>query len=206
MAVIPSQPMAWNHRHLSFGCREPIRTPSQSPEAGTAVVFGATIHLEENGLDDPDCTVDPELVAIAQSFIDFARGAIGKPLTAGSVDLYVGNSPAGTIPEAAVGDRSHWKGCPPAGAYAAVNCPVSFLNTIVSLDVNGVTPQFTSADPGGICMVMTGSLPASLTASYSFVTIVPESSFATCASNFAIQLFVDTDDRIVAVNLVLTDP
>ncbi len=151
------------------------------------------------GTDTPAVTTTdaPEdLARIAGLFVDFAEGARPLPPSGGPVELYVGGHHQRRL---AFGDlrlRSRWQLCPPGG-YADRACPFSALDAVDDL---GRRPAFTEEPPGAPC-VEKQDLPADL-AGLRGVTITRRGG-GDCSSYAAVRLYVDEDDHVRAVDLVL---
>jgi hypothetical protein len=150
----------------------------------------------------PDATASrsTQSADLARAYRAFARGG-PLPSVAEEVQLYLGNALTGVVTRAQARTRSRWATCTEVGSYAGATCPLSPLTALRRSSAVLYTDR-----PQGLCLATYGPVPPNLR-ELTRTTIVPRrGSIDTCAKNFAIQLFTDDDDRLVAVSTLLGEP
>jgi hypothetical protein len=154
---------------------------------------GSAPTQESNG------TVRSELRIAALRFVDLARGHVdcrlADPLPVDTpIGLYLGNHHEHTIPEDAISARSEWNMCAPG--YGP-SCPVSPLNSIATLRGK---PAISYRLPRE-CLTTLAGRPSDLGGSH--MVVVHPAKPQSCASNFAVELWMNDDGQIDSVNLLL---
>jgi hypothetical protein len=138
----------------------------------------------------------------ALRFVDLERGQVDCRLAgqAGAlpvdtpIGLYLGNHREHTIPEDAISARSEWNMCAPG---YGLSCPVSPLNSIANM--RGI-PAISYRLPGS-CLATLAGRPSDLGGSH--VVVVRPAKPQSCASNFAVELWMNDVGQITSVNLLL---
>lgn len=139
---------------------------------------------------------------VAKLFIDFARREVGHVHADAPVDLYVGGRIATTIESHRVDDQDVWQGCPRGlPGWAARTCPFSAVDPIDDLDSYQGELQITAATPDLPCGPVQ-RLPRAL-GGHDRVAISAGSS---CADSFAITLFINDVEQIIAVDIAWSEP
>jgi hypothetical protein len=135
---------------------------------------------------------------VAARFLAFARGdAEGIPADT-PVDLYLGNRYEKTIAGVALSDRQEWEVC---SSNAQGSCrPVSALRVLRDLEQMPVL----TADPPRTCLVSREDEPTQTGGDS--VGVLTHPNPATCADQFAVQIWANDVGQIVAVNLLLGRP
>jgi hypothetical protein len=185
-------------------CVKP-RVLKQDPPRGSRREEGSMVRLDVSkhgmgpcGLNLPPA--EPALDAAGRVFVDFARG--GEPdlhLLDNDVALYLGGTLLHSIPpQRAVHRLSYGWLCPNYGYYSARICPFSAVRAIATF-------------PGP--MAVTGQAPGTACGGGRFlhgrfsrtVTLTPDEG-RSCVDYFAVELALDVDGRLEAVNLVWSEP
>ena len=177
----------------------------QDPPRGWRRDVGSEVRLDISrrapgpcGLDLP--AAEPALDEAGRAFVDFSRG--GEPdesLLRTDVALYLGGRLLHTIPpHRAVHRLSYAWLCPNYGYYAARTCPFSAVRAIALYPgPMGVTAQ-EPVTPCGGGRFLHGRFPRT-------VTLTPDEG-RSCFDYFAVELALDADGRLEAVNLVWSEP
>lgn len=180
------------HRSPGRGCNVAPRVidqhiPRRSKEP-------AQVWVRVNALT---CGLTEEARSVAESFIAFARDELDSPPANAPVDLYVGGRLVTTIEQSRLVDRYAWRGCPTRpGGYAARTCPFSAVEPILERPL-----QITATPPDLPCG------PVQLTPRGPISKVhVAISGGSSCADSFAITLFINTDNQIVAVDVAWSEP
>jgi hypothetical protein len=181
------------------------RVLKQDPPRGWRREVGSKVRLDvsrrapgECGLDLPPA--EPELDRAGRAFVDFARG--GEPdehLLRSPVGFYLGGRLLHTIPGwRALHRLSYGWLCPSYGYYSARTCPFSAVRAIATypgpMAVTREAPQM----PCGGGTFLNGRLART-------VTLTPDES-RSCVDYFAVELAVSDQGRLIAVNLVMSEP
>lgn len=172
--------------------------PRYQRPIGSKVTVFANNGIGECGLGLPSPAADLE--EAGEAFVEFARGgAVDEHLLRNPVELYVGGRLVHTIPAwRAVHPNSYGWLCPTSGSYAASICPFS---PVRSLRGYPGPVAVTSAGPEHPCMhARTFAATRERT-----VTLTPDESLA-CPGYFAVELAVSDDGRLLAVNVVHSEP
>lgn len=137
----------------------------------------------------------------ARRLESFARGGDDLPSMADEVDLYVGGAFTGFVTRDSATDRQAWQTCTEIGTYAGRDCPFSPLDVL--RDRGGATVVVD--DPPWTCLARyDDTLPG--VASADSAAIVPTRAPSGCAGTFAVQVFVNADGELIAVDLLLPRP
>ena len=181
------------------------RVLKQDPPRGWRRDVGTRVRIDISGKGMGPCGLhlpeaEPALDAAGRAFVAFARG--GDPdehLLANTVDLYLGGTLLHSIPpQRAVHRLSYGWLCPNYGYYSARTCPFSAVRAIATF-------------PGP--MAVTGEPPGTPCGGGRFlhgrfertVTLTPDEG-RSCVDYFAVELALDEDGRLEAVNLVWSEP
>jgi hypothetical protein len=151
----------------------------------------------ECGIDLPP--VDDGLARMARGFIAFANGGALPPFVE-EVGLHLGNRLIESAPATSLVAPKAWRICPPEGGYAAFVCPFSARDHVAQWEGRLVLTSAAASHP---CAHPAD--PPAAWASLRRVTITPDESLA-CPSYWAVELYVDDEGRIAAVNLVRSEP
>ncbi|WP_343909206.1 PASTA domain-containing protein [Nocardioides aquiterrae] len=181
-------------------CRPRGIVLDQRPRAGVERPVGARVVIEVNGGGRGRCGPDPHpswLSRVADLFVAFARGARDGPPAEPPVTLYLGGQRQRVLEGGELADRARWRLCPAAGTYAARTCPFSAIDL---LGRYAGPLAYTSVPPRHPCVDAT-PLPGGPRR----ITITPAEP-QDCVGYWAVQLQVDDDARVVAVNLVWAEP
>ena len=177
----------------------------QRPTAGTEGRPGARVTV--TALDrSTTCDVPADLRAVGIAFVDFARGDGPPPELAGTVPFLLGNEPRAEITPATADRRRSWATCPPRTAgYAGATCPVSALVPERTNRLNGYPDDLTTQIRPNACEPSSRSRPAHLDdLRVVVVTALPE--VTSCAYGARVELYVDHEDRIAAINVAVSEP
>jgi len=191
-------------------CRGADVVLRQRPQPGRELEAGDRVVILTDGVQCRPLrrrsAVPADATHTADAFAHFARGDTARPPRTGpKVALLLGGRVVGQVPADRVEDRSSWRGCSDPRGYAAAGCPVEFLGPFISAGVNRTVLDYTPTAPKGVCLVeQPGAAYADLL-ELGRLVITPAREGASCASDFRYELFLD-EGRLVAVNLVLTDP
>jgi hypothetical protein len=144
------------------------------------------------------CAMSPA-TGPSQQLVNWAQGEGAAPEFAGSVDLLLGNTLVQTSEDPL--DRSTWEMCE---AYAERDC-LSPLTEVAdrSFAIMRSTPPGATSCPDRV-----EPLPKHLVATFfdSVTLVATTDEDDTCAVALALQVWVDAQDRIKAVNLLLGSP
>lgn len=186
-------------------CLEDGRVLHQAPPPRYIRDVGSKVTLTVNTTTGDGCGLDlprpePALAGAGNAFVEFARGGnANKVLLNHPVDLYLGGRLVHTIPAwRAVHRNSYGWLCPTSGSYAAAVCPFSAVRALVSYPG---PIAVTSQAPSHPCMraqTFAGTRERT-------VTLTPDESRA-CPQYFAVELALGADGRLLAVNLVASEP
>lgn len=192
------------------GCEASGLVGEQQPGAGrrlrTEDSVVAIVYVDTAGCGGPaEPTATQE--DIGRRLIGFAdTDGSGPPPLADEVDLFVGNGPVGTFTRAELADPDAWRGCP-AGAttYAEGRCPTKLLGGLQNDAVNDTTTEVSTRTAPLPCGggLVAPALPDRLTALTS-IFLQPEQ--VSCVSGYRLQLVLDEQDRIAAVNMMWESP
>jgi hypothetical protein len=184
-------------------CEAPGLVIGQAPLGGAAASPGSVVTLDRPTTPSAiDCTERPSelLEETARTFAVFAGGDDVAPPLADEVDLYLGNQLQKTITAGQGLRRDSWQVCT---EYAGLSCPFSALSSLADAGRLKYTTM-----PGAFCLTSLAELPAELTtpeAQRSSVVVRPR-QVATCGDNVSVQLWLDDEQRIFAVNLLVASP
>lgn len=188
-------PLLWAALLLVNGCTsepatvaEPTRSPARTPS--TAAPSTTT----------PPSPADPVLDRAGRAFVAFARGGELDPRLAGhDVDLYLGGRFVHSIPaRRAVHRTSYDRICPGSRGYAGYVCPFSMVRPLAR---HPGPIGVTSDPPAHPCMharTFAGTREHT-------VTLTPAGDLY-CTTYFAVELAVDDEGSLLAVNLVMAEP
>ncbi|XBB67945.1 hypothetical protein ABFU82_01160 [Nocardioides sp. WV_118_6] len=133
-----------------------------------------------------------------------ATGA-GLPAWAPEVRVYIGGRPAGRITAAEASAGASWDGCPQGDQeYAGRSCPVGPAAPLAALLADGGVTTTTVGAPAvvGCDRPKRPRVPEAARS----VSIVPDEDHQDCFAAFSWTLYLDSDDEIVATDLVLSSP
>jgi beta-lactam-binding protein with PASTA domain len=140
----------------------------------------------------------PETQDLAHQFDDFALGTGDLPPIGDEVDLYVGGAFTGFVTKDSATDRTAWETCTETGTYAGRDCPFSPLQV---LRREGGAVELV-AGIGRTCLP-TFDHPGAGIESADSVMIVPTNTGYGMCLGFAVQLYVNDDGELIAVDLLL---
>lgn len=158
---------------------------------------GSTVRLVILDPATASCAMSPA-TGPAQALVSWAQGEGAAPEFARSVHLLLGNSVIQTLADPL--DRAGWEMCEP---YAERDC----LSPLT--EVAGRRFAVRTAPPGAtFCPDRLERLPGQLVASFfeSVTLVARRGRNDACMEALALQVWVDAEDRIKAVNLLLGSP
>lgn len=144
---------------------------------------------------EPQPNPDPD--GIGARFLAFARGQIDSLPVDTPVRLYLGNKYQKTISAARANDPGALDLCT---SYAARSCPMSALTTLREF---AHQPAVTGSLPS-TCLDTLANKPTDTGGNHTVVLGMPEP--ATCADDFAVQIWSNDVGQITAVNLLFGSP
>lgn len=157
---------------------------------------GTTVRLVVLDSATGSCAMSPA-TGPAQQLISWAQGEGDAPEFADRVDLRIGNSAAQTLDDPL--DRESWESLCEGGAEVVCLSPLTI----------GMDRQFAVRTVPGIghCLDIYEPLPTRLIDQiWRSVALVATDANASCLDALALQVWVDVDDRIKTVNLLLGSP
>lgn len=145
-------------------------------------------------------TVRSELRIAAHRFLDLARGRVdcrlAGPLPVDTpIGLYLGNLRQHTIAADAIGARSEWNMCEPG--YGP-SCPVSPLDSLANVQGKVAISYRLPRS----CLTSLAGRPSDLGGSH--VVVMQPAKRGSCASNFAVELWMNEVGQVTSVNLLLS--
>ena len=155
--------------------------------SGPRIPIGTPLEGEPTSIED-----------LAHQFDAFARGHGDLPPIGDEVDLYVGNAFTGFVTKDSATDRKAWATCTEIGTYAGRDCPFSPLEVL--RDRGGSVAVVDNPDT--TCLAT--FLHAEPRIGSDSVAIVPTRTPPGCVGQFAVQLFVNDDGELIAVDLLLS--
>lgn len=170
---------------------------AQQPPAGTKVRPGDTVTLTF-GRRPPGTDCPPRLARLAtRAFLDWATGAAGAPAFAPRVRLLQGNRQVAVLPAARASSREEWR--LPAG-YAELRA----LNLLDWMDDQVLLQP--SRGLSANCLVRAVVLAPDLVDRLWWSSSLHTASADACMQMAAVQVWVDDDVRIRAVNFLIGSP
>ena len=183
---------------VPLGCWRDYYAVGQNPLPGTEVADGTPVVVTTRLLP---CGADPhDPVGLGAAFLAWARGGGDPPAFADDVGLYVGNRRVATVPGSDLAsDPAAWQ--VPA-TYPGAGGTVSALSTVARQDGSpafALVPHQAETCPDSL-----GPPPRDTGGAWVQTIEPPEP--ASCALAMQVQLWVDADDKVSAVNLLLGTP
>lgn len=136
---------------------------------------------------------------LAHQLVDFAEGNGDLPSIGDEVDLYVGGAFTGLVTQDSATDRQAWETCTETGTYAGRDCPFSPLEV---LRHEGQAVELTADRIPRRCLPSFDDPSDGIDAADS-ITIVPANTGYGMCLGFAVELYVNDDNQLVAVDLLL---
>jgi hypothetical protein len=174
--------------------------PRYQREVGSKVTVFANQGVDGDGcgLDLPDPA--PDLQRAGDAFVEFARGGPPDPhLLRNPVDLYLGGRLVHTIPAwRAVHRNSYGWICPTSRGDAGHICPFSSVRPLMAYPG---PIAVTSQSPSHPCMHARSFADTRERT----VTLTADENLD-CTRYFAVELAVGEDGRLLAVNVLLSEP
>jgi hypothetical protein len=185
---------------VPLGCFRDYYVVAQSPLPGTEVARGTPVLLTTRLLPCDSDETDP--LGVGAGFVAWARGAAGPPPLADEVGLYVGNRRLATVPgRDLVDDPAAWR---VETSYAERDPVFSARAAVADSDAGFATslaPQTARSCPDTL-----GPLPGDTGGRWVQVLDARLTEGQSCTDVLQVQLWVDGDDRISAVNLLMGSP
>jgi hypothetical protein len=138
---------------------------------------------------------------LAHQLVDFAQGNGDLPSIGNEVDLYVGGAFTGLVTQDSTTDRQAWETCTETGTYAGRDCPFSPLEV---LRHEGQAVELTPDRIPRRCLPSFDDPSDGIDAADS-ITIVPANTGYGMCLGFAVQLYVNADNELIAVDLLLPE-
>lgn len=138
--------------------------------------------------------------AAGKAWVEFARGG-AAPRFAEQVDVLFGDAHQRYLTADQAADRTSWDLCP---RWMSAPCEMSNLSPVHVINHEDDRIVRTHLPPESSCFRSTGELPGYLSQLAMVRLDQPEA--ASCRDTWAVQVWVDQDDAITAVNLLLGSP
>ncbi|MCD4525930.1 hypothetical protein [Nocardioides sp. cx-173] len=174
--------------------------------AATLVLALSACTGHENGPPSPAAADRAAAAAdAAAAFVAFAQGEESQVRWAGVVRYYVHGALVAEFVPSFADDPDTWDGCHAGDTtYEGRDCPVSPLSTIGQDEAPGAGPVVEEAAPQTVGC--TADLPRADVDATPLAWIRPDPDLRDCFSDYAVTLYLDDDERVSAVDLVLSGP
>lgn len=178
---------------LGAGCGGDEPTTTEDPASEPA----------SSSASQPEPEPEPEptpAAGIGPAFLDFVRGGAVPPMWH-QVSLYLGNALTGVVTPGLAADVQAWATCTEVGHYAERSCPISPLRVLKQHRRIDYSHAVTSD-----CLETYGPIPKPMRKLDRVVVVPAEGSVDSCIDDFAVQLFTNDEDQLVAVSTLLGAP
>lgn len=150
--------------------------------------------------ESPEPEPEPRPTGIGPAFLDFARAGDVPPMGQ-QVGLYLGNALTGVVTPGLAADLPAWATCTELGDYAERACPISPVRVLKQHRKVDYT-HAASSD----CLKTYGPIPKPLRKLDRVVVVPAKGTVDGCVDDFAVQLFTNEEDQLVAVSTLLGGP